>query len=124
MKLKIVAVLCCVLALCFALFGCGGIDKSKYTGEWQYSYSENADLDDKSMELADSLGLEIKLWLNEDGTGTFTMLSDSKNVKWEASSETEGKLTIEGSGDVKMQLNDSELSLTDSEDGVLRFKRP
>ena len=125
MRLRVVAVLCCAAVLCLALVGCGGLDKSIYTGEWKYSSSENADLDEQSMKLAESLGLEIKLWLNEDGTGTFTMLSDSKNVKWEAKNETEGKLSIEGSGEVSMTLSESgELSLTDSEKGVLKFKRP
>lgn len=126
MKLRIVAVLCFVLALCFALVGCGGADKSRYTGEWHYESSDNVDLDAQSLELANSLGLQIKLTLNEDGTGTFIMLSDVQDVKWEASSNTEGTLKIGDSRDATMQLNEegSELSLIDEEEGALKFKRP
>ena len=125
MKLRVIAVVCCALALCFALVGCGGVDKSKYSGDWQYSSSDNVDLDSKSMDLAKSLGLQIKLTLNEDGTGTFVMLSDTQDVKWEASSNTEGKLIIGGTSEAKMSLNEdaSELSLIDGDNGTLKFKR-
>ena len=126
MKLRVVALFCCVLTLCIALAGCAGVDKSRYVGEWTYSSSENADLDEQSLSLADSLGLKIELVLSEDGTGTFTMLADSKSVTWDASSDTEGKLAIDGSGEAKMQLDEAgeELSLVDPDQGALKFRRP
>ena len=125
MKFKVIAVVCCALALCFALAGCAGVDKSKYTGDWQYSSSDNVDLDAKSMELAKSLGLEIKLTLNEDGTGTFVMLSDTQDVKWEAKSNTEGSMVIGEKSSATMNLNEeaTELSLVDGDGGTLKFKR-
>ena len=125
MKLKVIAVICCALVLCFALAGCGGVDKSKYVGEWKYSSGENVELDSGLMKEAQSLGLQIELQLNEDGTGKFTMLSVVKDVSWEAKSNTEGTLTVDGASEVKMHLNDnaSELSLVDGDNGKLIFTR-
>ena len=125
MKFRVVAIICCALALCFALVGCGGgVDKSKFTGEWKMSSSSVDNFDSKSMDLAKSLGLEIKLTLNEDGTGTFVLLSDTQNVTWNASSDTEGKLIIAETSEAKITLDDSSLTLTDGNNQTMTFKRP
>ncbi|MBQ9043862.1 MAG: hypothetical protein IJ111_13735 [Eggerthellaceae bacterium] len=122
-KIGIIAALCCVFVLCFALVGCGGVDKSKYTGDWKLAYGSDENLDADSIALMESLGLSVTLTLNEDGTGAMSLFGENKDVKWEASSNTEGKITLDGS-DAKLKLENEELTIVDSTDASMTFKRP
>lgn len=121
-KLGIIAAVCCALALCFALVGCGA-DKSNYTGEWNLAYGSDENLDADSIALMDSLGLTVKLTLNDDGSGTLDLFGETMQAKWEASSNTEGKIALEGS-EAKMTLANGELTITDGTGATMTFKRP
>lgn len=121
-RIGIIATLCFAFALCFALVGCGGVDKSNYTGEWKLAYGSDENLDADSIALMDSLGLSVTLQLNEDGSGSLSLFGDVQDVKWEASSNTEGKVTLEGS-EAKMKLENSELTIVDSTEASMTFKR-
>ena len=121
-KLGIIAAVCCALALCFALDGCGA-DKSNYTGEWNLAYGSDENLDADSIALMDSLGLKVKLTLNDDGSGTLDLFGETMQAKWEASSNAEGKIALEGS-EAKMTLANGELTITDSTGATMTFKRP
>lgn len=123
-KIGIIAALCCVFVLCFALVGCGGgVDKSKYTGDWKLAYGSDENLDADSIELMESLGLSVKMTLNEDGTGSLDLFGDAIDVKWEASSNTEGKITLDN-GEATMKLENDELTIVDSTNSSMTFKRP
>lgn len=122
-KIGIFAALCCAFMLCFALAGCNGVDKSNYTGDWQLAYGSDENLDADAIELMDSLGLSAILTLNEDGTGSLDAFGKKMDVTWEASSNTEGKITVDG-GEAEMQLADEELSIVDSSGSSMTFKRP
>lgn len=125
MRLKAVGILGCALALCIVLVGCGsGIDKSRYAGDWTLTSSSIENFDADSLAAAQSLGLEVKLWLDEDGTGTFTMLSEVKDVTWEAESDTEGTLVIDSTSKAKMEAGDSQLTLVDGSGDTMTFGRP
>lgn len=121
-KLGLIAALCCAFVLCFALVGCGA-DKSNYTGEWKLAYGSDPNLDDDSIQLMDSLGMSVMLTLNDDGSGTLDLFGDAKEIKWEASSNTEGKITLDGS-EAKLQLEQGELTIVDKSDATMTFKRP
>ena len=121
-KLGLIAALCCAFVLCFALVGCGA-DKSNYTGEWKLAYGSDPNLDDDSIQLIDSLGMSVMLTLNDDGSGTLDLFGDAKEIKWEASSNTEGKITLDGS-EAKLQLEEGELTIVDKSDATMTFKRP
>ncbi|MBR3181337.1 MAG: hypothetical protein IKF56_01640 [Eggerthellaceae bacterium] len=121
-KLGLIAALCCAFVLCFALVGCGA-DKSNYTGEWKLAYGSDPNLDDDSIQLMDSLGMSVMLTLNDDGSGTLDLFGDAKEIKWEASSNTEGKITLDGS-EAKLQLEEGELTIVDKSDATMTFKRP
>lgn len=121
-KLGIIAALCCALVLCFALVGCGA-DKSSYTGEWNLAYGSDENLDADSIALMDSLGLTVTLTLNDDGTGSLDLFGDKLEAKWEASSNSEGKISLDGS-DAKMTLENGELTILDSTGASMTFKRP
>lgn len=122
-KIGIIAMVCFALALCFALVGCGGVDKSNYTGDWKLAYGSDENLDADSIQLMDSLGLSVTLTLKDDGSGSMNLFGENKDVKWEASSNTEGKITLDGS-EAKMQLANNELSIVDSTNASMTFKRP
>ena len=126
-KLGIIAVCAMALALCFALVGCGGVDKSKYTGDWQLAYGSDENLDADSIALMESLGLKVVLTLNEDGTGSLDMFGSKLSVSWEAKSNTEGTLTMNDNGtDTSADLSLSEggeLTITDSTGASMTFKR-
>jgi len=122
-KLGIIAALCCVFVLCFALVGCGGVDKSKYTGDWKLAYGSDENLDADSIKLMESLGLSVTLTLNEDGSGSLDLFGEKQDAKWEASSNTEGKITLNGS-EAKIKLTDSDLTIEDSTGASMTFKRP
>lgn len=123
-KVGIIAALCCALVLCFALVGCGGgVDKSKYTGDWKLAYGSDENLDADSIELMNSLGLSVTLTLNEDGTGSMDLFGEKMDAKWEASSNTEGKITLKDS-EAKMKLENDQLTIVDSTNASMTFKRP
>ena len=122
-KIGIIAALCCVFVLCFALVGCGGVDKSKYAGDWKLAYGSDENLDADSIQLMESLGLSVTLTLNEDGTGSLDLFGEKQDAKWEASSNTEGKITLKD-GEAKLKLENDELTIVDSSNASMTFKRP
>ncbi len=121
-KIGIIAALCCVFALCFTLIGCGGVDKKNYTGEWKLAYGSDENLDAESIQLMESLGLSVTLTLNEDGSGKLSLFGETSDIKWSASSNTEGKITIDNS-DADVKLANGELTLVDKSGSSMTFKK-
>ncbi len=113
---------CCALALGFVLIGCSSVDKSNYTGDWVLVSSTDPDLDADSLALMKSLGNETTLTLTEGGAGTIVVFGKQSEVAWEASSNTEGKITYNGktSG---IKLDNGELTLEDIDGMPLTFAR-
>ena len=127
-RIGIIAVCALALALSFALVGCGGADKNKYTGEWQLAYGSDENLDADSIALMESLGLKVTLTLDEDGTGSLDMFGQKLSVTWEAKSNTEGTLTVNDNGtdtsaDLSLNEGGDELTITDSTGASMTFKR-
>ena len=121
-KLGVALVLCFALALCFMLAGCGGIDKSKFVGDWHLASSTNENLDAESIALMKSLGLDVKLTLSDDGSGKLDMFGEQKNLSWEASSNTGGKVRLDNA-ETAMSLDNGQLTLADVEGSSLTFSR-
>lgn len=115
-KIGIIAAVCFALALCLGIAGCGAsVDKSLYTGDWKLESSTDENLDAASLELMESLGLQVMLTLSEDGTGKLDLFGESQDVKWEASSNTEGKLTlVSQNAETTLSLADGKLTLKDT----------
>lgn len=124
-KIGIIAVLACALVLCFALVGCGGgsIDKTKFIGTWTLESGSDENLDADSIELMKSLGLEVNLTLNDDDTGTLDMFGQKEAVTWEASSATEGKLSMENTGSANLKVEDSKLVMSDDSSSMTFAKK-
>lgn len=125
----LLAALCCSLALSCTLVACAThVDMDNYTGDWTLAYGSDENLDADSLALMKSLGLEVTLTLNEDGTGALDLFGDSTPLSWEASSNTEGSLTFEGdendiTGDASIELKDGELTVVDSANASMTFTR-
>ena len=126
MKTRVIAALglCCALALCLALSACGSpkVDASAFLGEWVLASSSDENIDEESVKLAETLGLESKLVLNEDGTGRLVVLSNAKDITWTATSETEGTVST-GGDEGTLKLHESSLSV-DVDETHMTFNRP
>lgn len=124
-KLGIVAALACAFVLCFALVGCGSasVDKTKFIGSWGLESGSDKNLDAESIELMKSLGLEVTLTLNEDGTGKLDLFGEASDVEWTASSATEGKLTLKDQGDADMKIDSDKLVLSDASTSMTFAKK-
>ena len=120
--LGVVAAICCAFALCFSLVGCGGVDKSGYLGNWSLESGTDATLDADSIALMKTLGLQVFLTLNEDGTGSMNMFGSTLDASWQADSATEGKITVDGK-DSTLALADGKLTLTDADGAYLTFTK-
>ena len=136
-KLGIITSLCCALVLSLALFGCGGgsgsgsasgqndaeAAKAAFKGTWDLvSMTQNGEetsKDDISMLAA--LGLEVYLNLNEDGTAELVFFGESMSGSWEASSTTQGSVTLDGSA-VEMKIEGENL-LMEQSNASLTFKK-
>ena len=116
MKKGIIALLACVFALSLALVGCGGGSgadaKAAWVGTWDLTeMEENGQVTgSEDLEMLKSLGLDVYLELNQDGTGALVLFGESMNGKWDAKSSTEATFTIENQT-VDMKIADSKLNM-------------
>ena len=119
-RLRIVATLCCALAFCFALVGCGGVNKAAFVGVWDLESGSDESLSPDSIKLMKSLGLEINLVLNEDGNGVLNLFGEETKATWEANSNTDGTLSINGNT-AALKLSDGKLTVEDSTGTTMVF---
>ena len=124
-KIGIIAALVCAFVLCFALVGCGGgaVDKTKFTGDWMLESGSDENLDAESIALMKSLGLEVTLTLKADDTGTLNLFGEEMAVKWEATSNTEGKISMQDTGDAKLKIDGEKLVMSDDKTSMTFAKK-
>ena len=126
-KKGVIALLSCVFALSLALVGCGGNNaeaaKAAFAGTWDLvEMSQNGEVTgSEDLETLKSLGLEVYVNLNEDGTSALVLFGETIDGTWEATSTTEGKITMEGQ-DVSMKIEDSKLTF-EQEGATLTFEK-
>ncbi len=118
----LIAAMACAFALCVSLAGCGGVDKSGFLGNWTLEDGTDATLDADSISLMKSLGQSVYLTISEDGTGSMDMFGQKLDATWEATSATEGKITLNGA-ESTLTLADEKLTVTDSDGRYLRFAK-
>ena len=123
-KLSTIIVACFVFALCLAFAGCGVmVDKKLYVGTWELQSSSDETFDSKTMELMKTLDVAVTLTLADDGTGVLNYLgSDSHNATWQATSNTEGKITVDDK-EMTLALEESKLTMTDADGGHMEFAK-
>ena len=118
MKKAIVA-LCCVFALSLALVGCsaGGAanPKAAWVGTWDLSEMESngSTTSSEELETLRSLGLDVYMELNEDGTSALVLFGESMPGTWEAKSAEEATLTMSesSSAPITMKMADSKITM-------------
>lgn len=127
-KKGVIALMACVFALCLALVGCGGgnnaeANKAAFTGTWDLvEMDQNGQVTGSDdLETLKSLGLEVYVNLNQDGTAALVLFGDAMEGTWEAASTTAGTLTLEGQ-QVNMTIEDSKLKF-EQEGASLTFQK-
>ena len=95
---KIIAVLVCAFALCFALVGCdSGAEqyKKNFQGDWELAGLTEGDTtySESDISMLKAWGMEVKLSLNEDETMVLEYFGDSIDGKL-----ADGMISIEVEG--------------------------
>ena len=99
------------------------VDKKLYVGTWELQSSSDATFDSKTIELMKTLDVAVTLTLVDDGTGALNYLgTDSHDAKWQASSNTEGKITIDDK-DMTIALEEGKLTMTDADGAHMEFAK-
>ena len=99
------------------------VDKKLYVGTWELQSSSDETFDSKTMELMKTLDVAVTLTLADDGTGVLNYLgSDSHNATWQATSNTEGKITVDDK-EMTLALEESKLTMTDADGGHMEFAK-
>ena len=96
-KLLSITALALVIALSLAFTGCSGAQKdasANFQGSWKMTNVAGATEDD--IALMEAFGMNVVLDLNEGKTAVLNMMGEEMSGTWEAKSETECTLTIEG----------------------------
>ena len=125
-KKSVIALMACVFALCLALVGCGdnaAANKAAFTGTWDL-VEMNQDgqvTSSDDLETLKSLGLEVFVNLNEDGTAALVLFGEVMNGNWEATSMTAGTITLDNQK-VDMSIEDSKLKFA-QENASLTFQK-
>ena len=111
----------CVFALSLTLFGCGGggtgATSSKtsfreaFTGTWNLvEMTQDGNMTSADdLETLRALGMEVYVNLNADGTLALVMFGESLEGTWDATSATQGTVTMNNT-DVDMTLDNSRLT--------------
>lgn len=124
-KKSVLAFLTCILALAFALTGCGGgkDPKANFVGSWELSGGtvEGEELTDEYMKMLEDWGVHCVLILDEDGTGALDLFLEVVDLKWEAKDATTVTITAEDESH-DMKLKDGKLIL-EEDDGNLVFTK-
>jgi hypothetical protein len=123
-----IALLACLFVLCLSIVGCGGSDekaaKDAFTGTWDLVEMESGDKSTGAdeFELFRSLGYDVYLNMNEDGSCALVLFGSVSKGTWAATSPTAGTTTIEDLGTISMSIADSKLTL-EQDDAKLVFEK-
>ena len=98
---KIIAVLVCAFALCFALVGCdSGAEqyKKNFQGDWELAGLTEGDTtySESDISMLKAWGMEVKLSLNEDETMVLEYFGETAEGNWEPKDATTFKMTAMG----------------------------
>ena len=121
-KKSALALMACILALAFALVGCGGSKadpEEAFLGSWKLSGGEiyGEELDDETIKTMEEWGLNCILILDEDGEGQLDLFGDVEDITWKVKSDGTAKISAEGV-DFKATLKDDTLTLKDGDDNI------
>ena len=103
-----------------ALSGCSDA-KADFLGTWSLENGSGITLESSSIELIKSLGYDISLALDENGSGTFDLAGKKYNITWEAKSPTEGTIDVEGGVSGTLSLVEGKLIIESGDGSTMTF---
>lgn len=131
-KSVLLAALAAILALSFALVGCGGkggggdANPDAFYGDWTMTSLNTGDeadsISEEDMASFTSLGMTFVLTMNEDGTLVLDLAGDTESGTWEVTGKNAGTARF-ASDDFEIALAGDTLTFTDSSGGTMSFKR-
>ena len=108
------------MAMGIALSGCSDA-KADFIGTWSLESGSSSALDASAVKLLKSVGYDITLALNEDGSGTIDLTDRKYNVTWEAKSATDGTINIEGGVSGSLSLIEGKLVIGSDDGSTMTF---
>lgn len=110
------------LVACLGVSGCSlGNPEAPYVGYWEYDEAEvdGEDMDD-TVDLMEELDLHLILHLEEGGDGEFDVFGSVMDVEWDAE---KGTISVDGSSDADLVLEDGKLTIREDDDNYFTFKK-
>ncbi len=124
MEKRIARIFCAVACACALVLGLAACGSSKdYAQDFVGYYQVDSFESEGDSVTGDDLrgfGMDILLVLDEDGEGEFNMFGEPMDVKWEATGEGEGSITIEGQH-MGLTLADGILTIDEGDSGSVTF---
>lgn len=118
----------CAFALCLGLAACGGsgsTNKADYAGTWSLTglVEDGEETSQEDLDLLASMGLEVFLNLNEDGTMAFVLFGEPLDGTWDITGDNQLGITMEGEtttatvegGTLTMEQDGSKMTFTKGE---------
>ena len=103
---EVLVMVMCAVMCCLLLVGCGD---SKYVGTWK---ATKGTFKDEEVNVDDVPEAAFSIECKEDGTATIASADGNEEAKW---FDTDEGLRVQGTD------SDTDLKLTDTEDGNLEF---
>ena len=125
-KKSALAFITVILALAFALVGCGGSKadpEEAFLGSWKISGGvlEGEELDEETLDAMEDWGINCILIFEEDGEGQIDLYNHVADITWKV--KDDGTVRIKADGvSFKATLKDGELTLKEGENKIIFTK--
>lgn len=125
-KKSTIAFITFVLALAFALVGCGGFTanpEEPFLGSWKISGGEleGEDFDEETLDAMEDWGINCILIFEEDGEGQIDLYNHVSDITWKIEDDGTAKIKADGAS-FKATLKDGELTLKESKNRIVFTK--
>ena len=125
-KKSALALMACILALAFALVGCGGSKadpEEAFLGSWKISGGEleGKEFDEETLDAMEDWGINCIIIFEEDGEGQIDLYNHVSDIAWKIKDDGTVKIKADGVS-FKATLKDGELTLKEGEDSIIFTK--
>ena len=115
-----------ILALAFALVGCGGSKtnpEEPFLGSWKISGGEleGEEFDEETLDALEDWGINCILIFEEDGEGQIDLYNHVSDITWKVKDDGTVKIKADGMS-FKATLKDGELTLKEGENSIIFTK--
>ena len=125
-KKSALAFITVILALAFALVGCGGSKadpEEAFLGSWKISGGvlEGEEFDEETLDAMEDWGINCILIFEEDGEGQIDLYNHVADITWKVKDDGTVKIKADGVS-FKATLKDGELTLKEGENKIIFTK--